>query len=161
MKKVAVYPGTFDPITLGHMDVIHVAAKLFDVFIVAILINPRKTPMFSQDQRLAMIEESVKEAGLTNVRVVTFDGLAVELAERESAIALVRGLRLVTDYEAELQMSFANQKLAPDIHTVYIAPKQEHIDISSSAVRELLHFGRTKLEQYVPGAVLKYMTLTP
>lgn len=157
MKKIAVYPGTFDPLTLGHLDVIQAGAKLFDEVIVAILENPQKKPMFSEEERMAMLVETLKENGLGNVRVLSFHGLTVELARRERAICIIRGLRLMTDFEAELVLSFNNLILAPEIQTIFIPPRKEHIHISSSVVRELLHFGRTDLEGYVPSAVLVHL----
>lgn len=159
MSKIALYPGTFDPITLGHMDVIEAGSTIFDEVIVALLINPRKEPMFSEAERLLMIEESIKETGLTNVRALTFHGLTVDLAHREKAIAIMRGLRLVMDYEAELDISFNNRILANNVHTVFIPSTQAHIHIRSSTVRELLSFGaKDKLGLYVPKPVLRHLS---
>jgi len=161
-KRVAVYPGTFDPITLGHLDVMRAASDIFDEVAVGILVNPRKQPMFPEKTRLEMIEEVIRDAGLDNVRVVVSAGLTVEFAEKEKAIAIVRGLRLVMDYEAELDMSFNSRVLADSIYTVFIAPNQEHIHIRSSTVRELIHFGigekaKDKLSLYVPEAVIRHI----
>lgn len=155
MKKIAVYPGTFDPITLGHLDVIKASSVIFDKAIVAILINPKKKPMFSEEERLIMIEGSLQENGLTNIETASFHGLTVEFVHHVKAIAIIRGLRLVMDYEAELDISFNNRILAGEIYTVFIPPLQEHIHIRSSTVRELLLFGKKDLEKYVPEIVLK------
>jgi len=157
-QRIAVYPGTFDPITLGHLDVIKASTAIFDEIVVALLINPRKKALFSEKERLAMIEESIQEADLAGVRTTSFDGLAVELARQEHATAIIRGLRLVTDYEAELELSFNNRILSPEIHTVFIPPTQEHVHISSSIVRELLAFEKADLLEYVPKAVLKHLS---
>lgn len=156
-KKIAVYPGTFDPITLGHLDVIRKSAAVFDEVIVGILTNPQKKPMFVKEKRLAMIKESIKDAGFTNVRITTFKGLTVEFARQEKAIAIIRGLRLTTEYEAELDMCFNNDILAGKnpIYTILIPPTQEHVNIRSTTVRELLAFGKKDLGRYVPKAVLK------
>jgi len=127
-----------------------------------ILVNPRKQPMFPEKTRLEMIEELIRDAGLDNVRVVISAGLTVEFAEKEKAIAIVRRLRLVMDYEAELDMSFNSRVLADSIYTVFIAPNQEHLHIRSSTVRELIHFGigekaKDKLSLYVPEAVIRHI----
>ncbi len=158
MKKTAVYPGTFDPITLGHLDVIQASAAIFDGVVVGLLINPQKKPMFSEEERLVMIEESVKELGLTNVWIKSFKGLTVELVRQEKALAIIRGLRLTTEYEVELNISFNNRILDGDIYTILVAPLQKHIHISSSTVRELISFGRMDLGDYLPSAVLKFIS---
>lgn len=155
MKKIALYPGTFDPITLGHIDVIKVAAKIFDEVVVALLINPKKKPMFSEEERLAMINQAINDDNLANVRATSFRGLTIELACQEKAIAIIRGLRLTTEYEVELNISFNNRILNSNLYTIFIAPLQKHIHISSSAVRELISFGRTDLPEYVPEAVIR------
>lgn len=158
MEKIAVYPGTFDPITFGHCDVIKASAAIFDEVVVGILRNSRKKPMFSEQGRLKMIEDTIRESGLSNVRVVVFQGLTIELVRREKAVAIIRGLRLTTEYEEELTISFNNRVLGKDVYTIFIAPRQEHIHISSSVVRELIGFGRVDdLRQYVPLPVLNYI----
>lgn len=158
MKKIAVYPGTFDPITLGHLDIIQASATIFDEVVVGLLINPRKKPMFSEEERLVMIEKSVEELGLTNVRTKSFKGLTVDLVREEKAVAIIRGLRLTTEYEIELNISFNNRILDKGVYTILVAPLQEHIHISSSAVRELLSFGKTDLDDYLSSAVLGHIS---
>ena len=155
MQKIALYPGTFDPITLGHLDVIKTASAIFDKVVVALLINPKKKPMFSKEKRLIMIKEVVSDNNLANIQIASFAGLTVDLAYREGAIAIIRGLRLTTEYEVELNISFNNRVLNSGIYTVFIAPLQKHIHISSSAVRELISFGRTALLGYVSESVLR------
>ena len=157
MKRIAVYPGTFDPITLGHMDIIEASSAIFDEVVVGLLINSQKKPLFTVEERLALIDASVREHGLQNVRSLYFDGLAVELAIEQKAVAIIRGLRLTTEYEAELNLIFNNRILNDSIIPVLIPPRQEHIHISSSAVRELLKFGNLKLDKYVPMPVLEHI----
>ena len=158
MERVAIYPGTFDPITLGHIDVIETSAAIFDKVVVGLLINPLKKPMFTEEERVMMIEKSMKEYGIINVSVKTFHGLVVEFAHQERALVIVRGLRLTTEYEDELSFSFNNRMLDQKIHTILIAPLQEHIHISSSNVRELAFFGRTELDKYLPQTVITYIS---
>lgn len=157
IKKIAVYPGTFDPITLGHIDVIEISSKMFDKVIVAISTNINKTPMFKEVDRQKMIEKSMKEFGFKNIEVVIHYGLTANLANSIRALTIIRGLRLTTDYESELDISFNNRILNSDISTIFIAPKQEHIHIRSSTVRELINFSKDidYLRKYVPESVIK------
>lgn len=150
MKKTALYPGTFDPITNGHYDIIERALRLFDEVIVAVALSADKKPMFTLDERLKMTEEAVK--GLKNVKVVGFDNLTVELAKKHSATVLIRGLRAVSDFEYELQLGYLNNSLDEQIETVYLMPKLQHAFISSSIVRNLLKFN-AKTEHLVPKEV--------
>jgi len=153
-KKIALYPGTFDPITNGHFDVIERALKLFDEVIIAVAISQDKKPMFTLDERIEMIEESLK--GLDNVSVVGFDNLTVELAKTHGAMILIRGLRAVSDFEYELQLGYLNNSLDDSIETVYLMPKLQHAFVSSSIVRNLIKFhGKTK--HLVPVEVQKFI----
>lgn len=154
MKKIAIYPGTFDPITLGHLDVIRTSAAIFDKVFVALLVNPKKKPMFTEEHRLIMIKEVIESNNLTNVQVESSSGLTADLARKKAATVIIRGLRLATEYEEELKLSFNNRILNNNLQTIFIAPLQNHIHISSSAVRELISFGKTNLVSYVPGVVL-------
>ncbi|MDP1784755.1 MAG: pantetheine-phosphate adenylyltransferase [Sulfuricurvum sp.] len=150
MHSIALYPGTFDPITNGHFDIIERARKLFDEVIIAVAVSSDKRPMFTLDERVQMVELAVKE--FDRVRVVGFDNLTVELAKSLNSTVLIRGLRAVSDFEFELQLGYLNNSLDPKIETVYLMPKLKHAFISSSIVRNLLKFnGRT--EHLLPASV--------
>lgn len=139
MKKRAVYPGTFDPVTLGHIDIIERASKIVDELIVGVLINKNKTPLFTTEERVEMIQKAV--AHLPNVRVVAFDGLLVDFARQNKALFVIRGLRAVTDFEYEFQMAQANRIIDKDVDTVFLTTSNAYSYISSSTVRELASFG--------------------
>ena len=137
--KTAIYPGSFDPVTLGHIDVIKRASKLFDHLIIGVLNNRAKTPLFSVDERVNMIKGVVSE--YANVEVRSFDGLLVEFARLCKATAVVRGLRAVTDFEYELQMSQTNHIIAPDIDTIFLTTNLNYAYLSSSVVKEVARYG--------------------
>jgi len=138
LKKIALYPGTFDPITNGHFDVIKRALKLFDEVIIAVAISQDKKPMFTLENRIKMINKAIEN--LENVKVIGFDNLTVEVAKEHKATVLIRGLRAISDFEFELQLAYLNNSLDDTIETIYLMPKLEHAFISSSAVRSLLKF---------------------
>jgi len=143
LHKIALYPGTFDPITNGHYDIIERGIRLFDEIIVAVAESRDKRPMFTLEERVEMTKLAV--AHLERVRVVGFDNLTVELANTLGATVLIRGLRAVSDFEFELQLGYLNNSLDPAIETVYLMPKLKHAFISSSIVRNLLKFnGKTE-----------------
>lgn len=150
MNKKALYPGTFDPITNGHFDIIIRASKLFDEVVVAVADSQDKKPMFSLEKRILMVELAIKE--LDNVRVVGFNNLTVDLAKEKGASVLIRGLRAVSDFEYELQLGYLNNSLDDEIETVYLMPKLKHAFISSSIVRNLLKFNG-KISHLLPQAV--------
>jgi pantetheine-phosphate adenylyltransferase len=151
MKQVtAIYPGSFDPVTNGHLDLIERASRLFDRLIVALLTNPEKDPLFSLDERVEMLREVV--AHLPNVEVETFDGLLVDYARRRGARVLLRGIRAVSDYEYELQMALMNRTLAPDIETVFMLPAEAYSYLSSRLVKEVARLGGS-IKELVPAAV--------
>jgi len=151
MRKAAIYPGTFDPLTLGHVDVIERVAAIFDRIVLAIVtIPPRKSPMFSLDERMAMARESLR--GLPNVEVESFDGLLVNYARRKDIHVLVRGIRAYSDFEYEFQMALMNRKLAADVETLFLMPKEAFSSISSSVVREIAAQGGDTSE-FVPPPV--------
>lgn len=147
MKRIAIYPGTFDPITFGHLDVIQRASELFDIVIVAVLENAAKEPLFSKDERVEMIREAV--VGLNNVEVDVFDGLLVEYAKRKNAVAIIRGLRAVSDFEYEFQMALMNRKISNGITTVFLMPHEKYTYLNSTIVRELARL-HANVSDFVP-----------
>ena len=137
--RVAIYPGSFDPLTSGHVDIIERGARIFDSIIVAILANVEKTPLFSESERVAIIRDVFK--GKPNVQVETFDGLLVDYAQRKEANVLVRGLRAVSDFEYEFQMALMNRHLAPGLETVFMMPAEQYTYISSRLIKEVFTLG--------------------
>ncbi len=140
MSRVAVFPGSFDPMTMAHLDVARRAAALFDRLVIGVLHNPKKAPLFSVEERVAMIRESVADFG-DNVAVEAFDGLTVEFAERQEAGFIVRGLRAVSDFEAELQMAHTNRRLQRGVDTVFLMSALEFGYLSSTLAKEVAQFG--------------------
>jgi pantetheine-phosphate adenylyltransferase len=157
MSHVAVFPGSFDPMTNAHLDVARRAAQLFDRLIVGVLHNPKKRPIFSIEQRVAMIRESVADFD-ANVEVQDFDGLTVEFAQRNGASFIVRGLRAVSDFEAELQMAHTNRKLASAVDTVFLMSALEYGYLSSTLAKEVAQFGGD-VSGMVPGPVAAALRL--
>ncbi|MBE9052400.1 pantetheine-phosphate adenylyltransferase [Nostocales cyanobacterium LEGE 11386] len=136
---IAIYPGSFDPITLGHLDIIQRGSRLFDQVIVAVLRNPNKVPLFTVQQRLEQIRLTTRH--LTNVEVDGFDGLTVNYAQKRQAQVLLRGLRAISDFEVELQMAHTNKTISTQIETVFLATSNEYSFLSSSVVKEIARFG--------------------
>ncbi len=134
-KTIAIYPGTFDPITLGHIDIIQRASRLFDNVIITLAINPVKEPMFNSAERKEMIEDAVR--GMKNVTVEQYDGLIVELAKKRGATVIVRGLRAISDFEFEFQMALMNRHLAKEITTVFLMPNEKYTYLNSTIVRNV------------------------
>ena len=139
MKVTAVFPGTFDPITNGHLDIITRGARLFDRIIVAILENPDKEPLFPLEERIEILRAVV--ARLPSVRVESFDGLLIDYARGQGALAIVRGLRALSDFEYEFQMALMNRRLGPDIETVFMMPSETYSYLSSRLVKEVVRLG--------------------
>lgn len=139
--KIGLYPGSFDPFSIGHYDVLSHAASLFDVVYVSVLNNAAKHPVFSVMERMELIQSVVDDAGLTNVKVNSFDGLTAEHARKIQAGYIIRGLRAITDFEYEFQIDAVNRHLAPEIQTVYFMASPAHSFLSSSAIRDVGAYG--------------------
>ena len=159
--KRAIYPGSFDPVTLGHMDIIRRASRVVDELVIGVLINRDKNPLFTVEERVKMLNEVTRD--MTNVIVVPFDGLLVEFAKKMDACMIVRGLRAITDFEYELQMAQTNRVLAPDVDTVFLTTSLEYAYLSSTILKEVAHFGGD-LSKFAPAeitdAVIEKIRLT-
>lgn len=153
-KKIALYPGSFDPITNGHLDVLERAGKMFDEVVIAVLNHPVKKPFLDVETRVRLIKDASKN--MKNVKVASFSGLTVEYAKMIGAKFLIRGLRTITDFEYEVQLCQTNQVIAPDIDTVFLSTKPEHNFISSSIVKELSNHN-TDISKFVPKNVVQYL----
>lgn len=148
----AIYPGSFDPLTNGHLDLIARGAKIFGQLVVAILANSEKSPLFSAAERVEMIRESVQ--GMENVSVATFDGLLVDFALRQKAQAVIRGIRAISDYEYELQMALMNRRLAPHLETVFLMPAEKYSYVSSRLIKNVFELGGS-IDGLVPENVIR------
>lgn len=146
----AIYPGSFDPITLGHLDLIHRASLLFDAVVVAVAHNEAKNALFSVEERIAMIEEAVD--GAKGIAVKRLDGLLVDFAREENAFVVIRGLRAVSDFEFEFQMALMNRRLETRLETVFLTPKEDYTFLSSRIVKEVARLGGD-VTPFVPAAV--------
>ena len=146
----AVYPGSFDPVTFGHLDIIKRAVKVVDELVIGILINSKKTPLFSLEERLELLKQVTKE--YPNVRVETFDGMTVEFAKKNDAHLIIRGLRAVTDFETEMQLSQINHSIDPSIDTMFFTTSLEYAFLSSTLVKEVASYG-ADTTAYVPKEV--------
>jgi pantetheine-phosphate adenylyltransferase len=147
----AIYPGSFDPLTNGHLDLIARAAKIFDHLVVAILRNSSKNPLFTVEERVAMLSEGIAE--FDNVSISTFDGLLVEFAREQRAHAVVRGIRAISDYEYEFQMALMNRRLSPDVETIFLMPDAKYSFVSSRLVKEVFELGGS-IDGLVPKFVI-------
>ena len=154
MKTIAIYPGSFDPITNGHIDLIHRACKLFDEFIIAITQNANKKSLLSIDQRIEAVEASI--TSISNARVLGFNSLLVDFAKEQNAQIIIRGLRAVSDFEYEFQLSGMNKRLNSRIETLFMTPSEEFANISSSLVREIFSLGGD-ISAFVPAPVEKIL----
>lgn len=148
--KTALYPGTFDPLTYGHLDIVERASALFDRVIVTVAKNPKKSPLFSAEERIEMIREAVKP--WPNVTCEGFDGLLVQFARERQATALIRGLRVISDFEYELQMAHVNRRLAQEVVTLLLMPGEKYTYLNSSIVKEVASFGGD-IQSFVPPAI--------
>ena len=152
--RVAIYPGSFDPVTNGHLDVIQRACTLFDELIIAVAFNDQKhkSTLFSIDERIALLRESCSE--LPRLRVVRLNGLLVDFAKQEKVVAIVRGLRAISDFEFEFQMALMNRKMEPTVETIFMMPKEEFTYISSRIVKEIARLGGN-VQSFVPDCVVR------
>ena len=150
MKKIAIYPGTFDPITNGHLDLVARAEQIFDQVIIAVSDNPRKSPLFDIEERLAMVDEATKH--IPHVQVESFDDLLVNFVARKNAKFVIRGLRAVSDFEYEFQLASANRRLDNNVETIFLTPSEANYFISSSLVREI-SFYQGDISSFVPAHV--------
>lgn len=148
-ERVALYPGSFDPLTMGHVDVLERARVIFDRVVVGVLTNPGKTPLFSVQERVALVTDHV--GGRPGLEVATFEGLTVDFAKQIGAAAIVRGLRATSDFEGEFQMTLMNRRLAPDIHTVFLMTSFANVYVSSSIIKEVCRLGGD-IKDFVPPA---------
>ena len=152
MKNKAVYPGTFDPITNGHIDIIKRAGKMFGEVIVAVAENSHKKPLFSVDERVSMVKRAIKN--IPHVEVASYEGLLVNYLKKIKRRIVIRGLRAIADFEYEFQLNLLNKKLGKNIEMIYMMPKEQFLYISSSAVKEMAHYGQT-VKMFVPEFVEK------
>jgi pantetheine-phosphate adenylyltransferase len=150
--RIGVYPGTFDPITLGHMDIIRRGAKLVDQLVIGVATNPSKSPMFSLEERVAQVTRETAEIG--NIKVTYFDSLLMHFAQSQKAKVILRGLRAVSDFEYEFQMAGMNQKIAPDVETVFLMADVALQAIASKLVKEIALFGG-KIDAFVPKTIAR------
>jgi pantetheine-phosphate adenylyltransferase len=153
--KVAIYPGSFDPITKGHLDILKTGAEIFDKVIIAVAYNSAKKGFLPVKERVELIKKSID--GIDNVEVDSFDGLTIEYAKKKGAKVLIRGLRAVSDFEYELQLSQANSALSEDIKTVFLTTKPKYNFISSSTIKEI-YINNGDISKFVPEAVYTYLT---
>lgn len=147
----AIYPGTFDPVTNGHIDIIKRASGIFDEVVVAVARHSSKNPLFTLPERLALVEKSAQ--GITNVKVKSFDGLVVKFVRAQKARVIIRGLRMISDFEYELQMALTNRSLAQDVETIFLMPHQDYSFISSRLIKEAMALG-ADLHKFLPRPVV-------
>ncbi len=152
MSKIAIYPGTFDPLTNGHIDLIQRTLTIFDEVIIAVAPSSKKSPLFTTEERIKLIQQSIKD--FNGASVESFDNLLVQYAKDKGSAAIIRGLRAISDYEYELQMALTNRRLNATVETVFMMPSEEHTFISSSIVKEVASFGGS-VKGFVPKAVEK------
>lgn len=150
--KTGIYPGSFDPITLGHLDIIERASKLVDKLIIGVLVNSSKSPLFSDAERVELIK--IATSHLNNIEVVSYNGLLVDFAKERQADVIIRGLRAVTDFEYELQLAQTNKKLYSDVETIFLATNVNFAYLSSSVVREIARYGGD-IKQFVPESIVQ------
>jgi len=150
--KLAIYPGTFDPVTNGHVDIVKRAAFICEEIIVGVVKTPEKKTLFSYSERLTLVQEATK--GMAGVSVAGFDGLVVDFARKNKARVIVRGLRMISDFEYEFQMALTNRKLCPDVETIFLMPSPEYSYISSRLIKEAAFLG-ADLKRFLPASALR------
>lgn len=156
MCQKAIYPGTFDPVTYGHIDVIQRALKVFPDLIVAVADNPQKKPLFNMEERAALLKETVKD--FAGVKVMVFDGLVVDFARKNNARVIIRGLRMLSDFEYEFQMALTNRKIAADLETIFLMPAENYSYISSKLLKEAAALG-AELSSFLPPNIEKELKI--
>lgn len=159
--KIGIYPGSFDPVTLGHLDIIERSSKLVDKLIIGVLVNSSKTPLFTDRERVELLNKATSH--INNIEIVSYNGLLVDFAKERQADVIIRGLRAVTDFEYELQLAQTNKKLYPDVETIFLATNVNFAYLSSSVVREIAKYGGD-IKQFVPESIVqsvydKYTTI--
>lgn len=152
MCQIAIYPGTFDPVTYGHIDLIKRAQEIFPELIIGVAHNPHKKPLFSVKERVAMLKKATE--GMDGVGVIDFDGLVVDFARKHKAKVLIRGLRMLSDFEYEFQMALTNRRLSPDIETIFLMPQETYSYLSAKLLKEAAFLG-AKVSSFVPDFVEK------
>lgn len=152
--RIGIYPGSFDPVTYGHLDIILRSSKMFDKLIIAVLRNSAKTPLFTAEERVQLLERVTKDIpNIDNIEIESFDGLLVDFAKEKKANTIVRGLRAVTDFEYELQIAQTNHKINPEVDTVFLTTSVEYSYLSSSVVREIARY-QGDISQFVPKEIV-------
>lgn len=159
--KIGIYPGSFDPVTLGHLDIIERSSKLVDKLIIGVLLNSSKSPLFTDKERVDLLYKATSH--LNNIEIQSYNGLLVDFAKEQQADVIIRGLRAVTDFEYELQLAQTNKKLYPEVETIFLATNVNYAYLSSSVVREIARYGGD-IKQFVPESIVqsvydKYTTI--
>ena len=152
MTRTAIYPGTFDPVTFGHLDVVRRVASLYDRVFMAVAVSEEKSPFFSVEERVTMLREALAASGIDNVQVESFEGLVVDYARNKGSRVVIRGLRMISDFEYEFQMALTNRKIAPSIETVFMMPNEDYSYLSSKLIKEIARLG-ADVSAFVPDNV--------
>lgn len=156
--KIAVCPGSFDPVTIGHLDIITRASKLFDRVIVVVMSNAAKSPLFTQVERMELLQRAISDAGIENVTVDCYDGLLADYVRQRNATAIVKGLRAMSDFEYEFQMALTNRKIFPQAETVFLTTAAENMYLSSSLVKQVAQLGGD-ISDFIPACILPDITV--